>query len=277
MADKTIVNYDDLFQFEKRFQQEGEEYAALLSKTRQMVHDLEKDWVGLGAEKFFNEFEGEMLPGLQRLQEGLLFAAETLANVRKIFDEAENESGQQFEEGRLEGEGAASGVDVSNLDFGMGDVQVGQPGGGAPAGETPPTGSESASESGAQESAPQEMPSPLESEAAPGGGGSGGSSGGSEGLQGDLEMGEGSSSESARQVGVSGESASEQMPDRVYQSSSPRGAETPSQSSTPSTAEGEGEGQSGRGAAGAAGALGGASAAAGAAAKFINKDDEDDE
>jgi hypothetical protein len=218
-----------------------------------------------------------MLPALQRLQESLFFSAETLQDVIKIFDDAENESGNFFKRGELEGgDGKISGIDVSNLDFGLDGFQVGQPGESIPPGGAPPSGSETSEPSG-QEGAPQEMPESTEP--SPSGGGGGGSAGGSEGLEGDLEMGEDRSAQVSQQRGRSGGSSQESMPDHIYQSSSARGAGTPTtpdKAGSPSIPEGEGAGKSGRGAAGVAGALGGAGAAAGAGAKSLKKDDKDD-
>ncbi|MCB2179499.1 WXG100 family type VII secretion target [bacterium] len=311
MAEKTIVNYDELQRFSKQFENEAESWAEMNSRTRQMLHELESEWIGAGSKKFFDEFENELMPALKRLHYALMFSSESLQDILKIFDEAENETANLFKDGSLEsgegleGEDFGSGAfgtilgglrpdsrtpgDLRDIDFGLDDVEVGgsgdtgggsSSGGGSAAdaggGTTPPEqGASQGSGSGGSEETPTTEPMSQ-------GGGGGGSSGGSQGLQGDLEMGTGSSSQKGTSSGgFTGGSTPGAMPDYQYQSSSTGGGSgaSPSASQSASSPPSSGEGSEGAdigGMAGAAGAIGGAGAAAGAAKKAFKKDDDDE-
>lgn len=312
MAEKTIVNYDELQRFSKQFENEAESWAEMNSRTRQMLHELESEWIGAGSKKFFEEFENELMPALKRLHYALMFSSESIQDILKIFDEAENETANLFKDGSLEsgegleGEDFGSGAfgsilgglrpdsrtpgDLRDIDFGLDDVGVGGSGdtgggssssGGSAAdagGGTTPAG-QSASQgggSGGSEETPTTEPMSQ-------GGGGGGSSGGSQGLQGDLEMGTGSSSQKGTGSGgfTGGGDTPGAMPDYQYQSSSTGGGggASPSASQSASSPPSSGEGSEGAdigGMAGAAGAIGGAGAAAGAAKKAFKKDDDDE-
>lgn len=297
MADKTIVNYDELQQIRKRFETEAEEYAELNSRTRQMVDALESEWIGQGAEKFFNEFENELFPAMKRLHHALLFTSDTLQDVMKIFDEAENESAGLFKDGSLEnadfGAGAFESIigrirpdlgapgDLRDIDFGLDDFEVGDGGGSnppgetPPAGDTPPGGGTSGSGSGGASQSETSSTEPTSS------GGGGGSGSGSQGLQGELQMGTGSSRQGGTGQGSTGGGGSQApMQDHVYQSSSSGsggGSSSSPSSSSSSSSGGESEGSGIGGMVGTAGALGGAGAAAGAAKKALKGDDDEDE
>jgi WXG100 family type VII secretion target len=127
MAEQTILNYDELQRIAKSLDTESEELVDLLSKTRQKVHELHDDWIGKGADKFFDEMESEVLPGMGRLNQALAFTSETLRAIMKIFDTAENETANFFSDGQMESSGGGSlgdtgtqsGIDVGNLDFGL--------------------------------------------------------------------------------------------------------------------------------------------------------------
>jgi WXG100 family type VII secretion target len=217
MADRITLNYDELQAIAKQFSNEAEKYMQLTHITRQKVHDLENDWIGLGASSFFEEFEEELLPAMVRLQQALAFASETLLDIMKAFDQAESETASYFDEGTLEEGGE---VDLGTTDFGASEFDsipdgVTPPGsdqGGAPQADIDPA--ESA------EQPEEELPEPVE-ETPPAGGGGG--SGGEQGLQGDLEMGVGSHSQTGSAAGEgsqSGGGSGSSMADHIYDSSS---------------------------------------------------------
>lgn len=320
MNERTIVNYDELHQIAKLFDSEGEAIAQREAILRQRANQLEAEWVGEGADKFFNEFYQEVLPGLRRLQEACQLTFHTLVTVMKIFNDAEEETANYFKDGSLEDTGGTRhGIDVSGLEFGMEGVDPGEAPGGMPTsgidvedldfkvetggkfftpgeGGMPPTGEGEGDfakiETGekpvpaTQEVGDFKVEMPMQSETAGGGsaGGGGGSSAGSQGIQGGLEMGVGSHSQTSSGPGVSGVGGggSESAPQHVYQDPAGSGVSGAAPQSAPSTSAGPTGGpapvrQSGVGeAAGAAGALGGAGAAAAAAGKKIKENKEGD-
>lgn len=57
MGDKTILDYQNLAEIQKKFRVEAEELVNVTARLRQKVHNLQKDWIGQGAEAFFDEME----------------------------------------------------------------------------------------------------------------------------------------------------------------------------------------------------------------------------
>ena len=309
MSDQTIVNYDELQRFANHFDSESEVIAETQSKLRQQAHELETEWVGKGSEKFFNEFETEILPAMGRLHNALTLSADALRKIMKIFDEAENETtgyfkgsnfdtglraaglgnigvaavgGRQFRtpqqggtaQGATDGSaGGSAGIDVSNLDFGMDGVEINEPGG-VPTGDS----GEIKAETPAFEQAEafEEMEPTENTEAAAAGGGGGGGSGGSQGIQGDLKMGVGSSNQSsaAQSGGIGG--GAQPMADHIYGGGSTGGMQTPETASAQASAGTPDANTTDAGEiAGAAGVIGGAGAAGAAAKKMKNKNDDE--
>ena len=53
MAEKTILNYDELRTIARKFHKESDDIAKILTDMRRKVHELEKDWIGLGSDPIF--------------------------------------------------------------------------------------------------------------------------------------------------------------------------------------------------------------------------------
>ncbi len=309
MAKNTFqLNYDEMTAIAKKFKDEGEDIARLHATTRQKVRDLFKDWVGEGADKFFDEMETKLLPAVQRLSQALFHSQDATNEIMKIIQSADEEtvgffrnqlSGDDFGASRfgaaLQGlQGGSPGAD----DFGAGKFgeALGSPLGG---GSTSPDdfgagkfgealdgdssntsqdsgGSDENKSSGggnSSEKNQKDKETPVaETESGSGGGGGGGSS--SQGLKGDLKnLGVGLGGMTPQNAS-SGGSASVNMPDHVYSSGSdpskPDDLPKPSgNESKPSVDTGSGD-NSQSSSAGIASAAGGVAAAAGAA-KVIKK------
>jgi WXG100 family type VII secretion target len=148
VADRTIVNYDELANIGKSFQQEGEIVTVIETQLRQRAQQLESEWIGEGADKFFNEFFQDILPAMNRVKQACVLTAHTIRVVSQIFDEAEEETAGYFKDGSLEGGGEGSGIDVSDLEFDSTGGIGGIGGGGlgtSPGGSAVGTGDESGS------------------------------------------------------------------------------------------------------------------------------------
>jgi Proteins of 100 residues with WXG. len=90
MGRNIHLNYDELGTIVKKFRNEGEDIVQMNLKMRDRVHNLHKDWVGEGADKFFNEMENDVLPALSRLAGALFYAQDVLHKIIKTiqtFDE----------------------------------------------------------------------------------------------------------------------------------------------------------------------------------------------
>jgi WXG100 family type VII secretion target len=97
MADITQVDYDVLAQMEKVWQQGADAVGQSLSELRQMAEALHGEgWQGQAADKFFEEFSGDVLPALERYSNGMRFAAEIMGKIRQTFNDAEEESKGYF-------------------------------------------------------------------------------------------------------------------------------------------------------------------------------------
>jgi len=66
MADKTIVDYEQMQDIARKFYAEGDELTRLLLQTRQKVHETQADWIGRGADSFNDDMDNKILPALQR-------------------------------------------------------------------------------------------------------------------------------------------------------------------------------------------------------------------
>ena len=97
MAEKTELNYDQLQGFIKAFETEAEEIQALTKQTSNRVESLHGgDWIGRGADKFFNEMQGEVLPAMNRLVHALVTAGQVTRQIAEIFNQAEEETQGYF-------------------------------------------------------------------------------------------------------------------------------------------------------------------------------------
>jgi WXG100 family type VII secretion target len=128
------LKYDELETVVKKFKDEGEDIVMLHLKTRQRVHDLYPEWVGEGADKFFEEMETILLPALARLAQALFFSQNTLHKIMKIINEADIETAglfkhnfAQFDTSSLGGIGLHLGnlsdENGTSLDFGSGNFE----------------------------------------------------------------------------------------------------------------------------------------------------------
>lgn len=284
MAKFVQLNYDELTTLVKKFKEGGEDYTRLHSNLRQRVQDLHKDWIGEGAEKFFEEMEIELLPALLRLTQALFFSQDVLTKIMKVFNEKDMETVGFFKGdfSRFENLGAGgfsgilgdlSGGQNSGDDFGASQFeqvlppqQEGIP---IPAGVVNPN------------QAPDDLPPPTQdprvemAETQNAGVGTGGGFGGGNSSQagmGDLK-GMGSGVGAQTPAGVSGPGgnlpgAGQSMPDHVYEGtpgSMEGGGEIHSSADSSSSGNQDVAGAEGAVAAGVAGIAG--SAVAGSVAK----------
>jgi WXG100 family type VII secretion target len=90
MAGTVQVNYDEMQGIIKMLQSEEEEWKALFSQTKSKVESLHNNqWVGQGADQFFNEMEGEVLPKMQRLLYALHQAHRVAYRITEIIHQAD--------------------------------------------------------------------------------------------------------------------------------------------------------------------------------------------
>jgi WXG100 family type VII secretion target len=90
------LKYDELRTLVKHFKNEGEDLFALYIQTREKLNCLKSEWVGEGANKFFEEMEQEVLPALKRASEACFSSQNVLMRVITIISDADQETKKFF-------------------------------------------------------------------------------------------------------------------------------------------------------------------------------------
>lgn len=280
MGRNIHLNYDELGTIVKKFRNEGEDIVQMNLKMRDRVHNLHKDWVGEGADKFFSEMENDVLPALSRLAGALFYAQDVLHKIIKTLQTFDEDTAGYFKGDFAHINPINLGAFLAGAGTGAG---IGNLAGSGPGDSTGGTGEplpDSQTGSGQSRGGDQTPGAGGQAQTAgvgaSGDGGVGGSSG--QGLQGSLGSTTGGSSGQTYPSG-SGSPAgagSPGMQDHVYGSQSAGGSSTGGSGAGSSgggsgTASGGGSNVAGSGntsaagVVGAAGALGGAGAVAGGA------------
>ncbi len=296
------LKYDELNAIVKTFNGEGEDFAQLVTTTRQRLQDLRKDWIGEAADKFFAEMEQDLLPALTRVSKAHFLSQDVLMKVTKIIRETDEENANFFKNifqsgddfGASGFESALDGLEIGGGgglggDFGASEfesVLEGVGGSGESGGEGGDFGPPPAAGLGAitsdftqgieLESTNSDEKTPEAETPSSGGGGGGGGGSGSQGLQGDLKnMGVGMVDQTPQANSV-GSGAPQDLPDHLFGGAgSGSGAPQPPAAPGGPASGGEPASESGSAtAAGIAGVVG--SAAVGAAAKVIKDAKKDD-
>jgi WXG100 family type VII secretion target len=97
MAGTTQVNYDEMQAIIKSFQTEEEEIKQLLSQTKAKVESLHgNQWVGQGADQFFNEMEGSILPAMGRMANALNVSSHVATQIINTIHRADEETKSFF-------------------------------------------------------------------------------------------------------------------------------------------------------------------------------------
>ncbi len=93
MANMHQVNYDDMQAFIKQLQSEEEELKTLFNQTKSKVETLHGNmWVGLAADRFFSEMEGQVLPHTAKLISAVNTAGNVAKQITQIVHQADEET-----------------------------------------------------------------------------------------------------------------------------------------------------------------------------------------
>ncbi len=99
-GDVVQAQYDQLQSIAGRFGQWAESNAEMSDRVRQCVEKLMNgDWIGKGAEAFFNEMGSEVLPAMDRLTGALQQSQSTMSQIIVLIQEAEEEAASLFSDG----------------------------------------------------------------------------------------------------------------------------------------------------------------------------------
>lgn len=87
------INYDDVEKGSKQFNQQQSSISQVnrrLKSAKDALHGG-KGWIGQAATDFFREFDGEVMPAMNRLERAMGTGARVTKQVNKIMQEAENQ------------------------------------------------------------------------------------------------------------------------------------------------------------------------------------------
>jgi WXG100 family type VII secretion target len=91
MVQLILVNYEMMKKFSNSFQGQA---AAVQQTTQKLTKVTEQlrggDWIGEGANQFFNEMDSEVLPALKRLQSAMTEGDRVSKEIEKIQHETES-------------------------------------------------------------------------------------------------------------------------------------------------------------------------------------------
>lgn len=179
MARILRAEYDQLSKIAKVFGSESSNVKGSIDRLNRQIDVLEGgDWIGEGANAFYNEMRSEVMPAMQRLMRALAMASQITGQVIQILREAEEESASQFS-GFLNSIGDAGAADFRQA----GAIAM------AEAGQGASTGGGSGGAGGGGGAAEASQPSGSGGGGGASGGGAGGGGGGGGGGSWDGEIG----------------------------------------------------------------------------------------
>ena len=97
--DRFQVKYDELDQMAGMFSSEGGQVGEVIGKLKSAIENMRDKWIGEGAQKFFNEMESEVLPGLSKLQTALNDGATKTKQIAGLIHEHEEQASNLFKGG----------------------------------------------------------------------------------------------------------------------------------------------------------------------------------
>ncbi|MGB8213740.1 MAG: WXG100 family type VII secretion target [Anaerolineales bacterium] len=97
MANVRKLNYDDLQNIVNRFRSEAQEIDGMLKQTQGKVESLHNNqWIGQGADKFFNDMEQTVLPATSRLVIALGTAGDVVQKIETTIRSADESTKSYF-------------------------------------------------------------------------------------------------------------------------------------------------------------------------------------
>jgi len=92
-ASKVRSDYDQLKSAQGMFSSQADATRQMNSNVNSKMEKLKGgDWYGKGADKFYSEMDGQVMPALKRLERALDQAAEVTGKIMRIMKQAEDES-----------------------------------------------------------------------------------------------------------------------------------------------------------------------------------------
>lgn len=87
---KLQIQYDDMDNIARMFDGYADSTQDHIQRIQSCMSQLQGgDWIGLGADKFYQEMEGDVMPRLKILQQGYEVAAAQVRRMSQMFQDAE--------------------------------------------------------------------------------------------------------------------------------------------------------------------------------------------
>jgi WXG100 family type VII secretion target len=97
MVDEIRADYDQLGQVASRFTNQSQAIEGMLREVRGRLEKLEdKGWIGQGADAFFAEMRGQVVPAVTRLIQALHEGAQVTNEISRHVHEAEEQASATF-------------------------------------------------------------------------------------------------------------------------------------------------------------------------------------
>lgn len=123
-APRIRVEYEELSRIAQIFGGEGEQVAGLVRNLKAGLEVLRRgDWVGPGANAFYAEMDGQVLPSLARINAAMSQAQNATLRVRAVIQEAETEAARVLN--ALPGNAPAVNAGGANPSMGSGGASGG--------------------------------------------------------------------------------------------------------------------------------------------------------
>lgn len=99
-APRIRSDYDELQHIEHMFAEQAEAAGRMIHRIKEQIETLRGgDWFGDGAQQFYKEMEGQVLPALGRLQGALAEAALVTRQIAAVMHQAEQDASRCFQAG----------------------------------------------------------------------------------------------------------------------------------------------------------------------------------
>lgn len=97
MSDEIRANYDELKDVAGKFTAQAQSIEDLSKKVKSAMERLEDGgWIGLGADAFFSEMQGAVMPAVAKLIEALSSASQKTNEIATTVQNAEEEASSPF-------------------------------------------------------------------------------------------------------------------------------------------------------------------------------------
>lgn len=120
-APRVRSDFDALQRISGQFKGQADSTRQMQKALKDKIQVLQgKDWVGKGADKFYNEMNGSLLPAVQRLATSFDSASRVTLKIGQIMKQAEDDAAALFKGGDSSHNKAGDGGDDRRFGLGLG-------------------------------------------------------------------------------------------------------------------------------------------------------------